>query len=283
MIVIWHLNIFSQPEQVGREIVLRWTHLGGKCTKFTMKCDSTLYIHDWFLFKNPCNLYPLFQWENSRWLAWGHVAICVRTRHCHITTNLIHYLILPGTLKIQITENSFWVQGPTFKNPPFRASPEPLNHRGQWVWVLLWQQICGPLKATESPDTHWVSSKSLCFWLEICGVSADSAGWGLKTVLNSAASPEVLSRSCLWSNGENWDVHDPPSKSTAQYNWWLNLGKTLAYTSQIIIQNVTQGSKMEEMCMQRGGRCAQPLCPSEHSTFTSASCFQKHTSSLSPV
>ena len=141
--------------------------------------------------------------------------------------------------------------------PPFRASPEPLNHRGEWVWGLLWQQICGPLKASESPDTHWVSSKSLCFWLEICGVSADSAGWGLKTVLNSAASSEVLSRSCLWSNGENWDVHDPPSKSTAQYNWWLNLGKTLAYTSQIIIQNVTQGSKMEEMCMQRG----REVCP----------------------
>ena len=57
-----------------------------------------------------------------------------------------------------------------------------------------------------------MSSKSIYFWFEICGVSADSAGWGLKTVLNSAASREVLSFSCLWSNGENWDVHDPTFK-----------------------------------------------------------------------
>ena len=113
------------PEQVGREIVFTWTHLGEKCTKFTMKYYSTINIDDGFLFKNLCNMYPLFQWENSWWLALGHVAIWVRTGHCHITTHLIHYLILPGTLKIQITENSFWVQGPTFMNPPFGASREP--------------------------------------------------------------------------------------------------------------------------------------------------------------
>ena len=119
IIALWHLNILSRPEQVGRKIIFRRTHFGGKCTKFTIKCDSTLYIHDWFLFKNPCNMYPLFQWENCRWLVLGHVGIWVRSRHCHTTTHLIHYLILLGTLKTQITENSFWVQGPTFMNPPF--------------------------------------------------------------------------------------------------------------------------------------------------------------------
>ena len=102
--------------------------------------------------------------------------------------------------------------GSYFHESPLWSITWAPNHRGEWVWVSLWQQICGTLRATESPNTHWVSSKSIYFWFEICGVSADSAGWGLKTVLNSAASREVLSFSCLWSNGENWDVHDPTFK-----------------------------------------------------------------------
>lgn len=34
-----------------------------------------------------------------------------------VTTHLLHYPVLPGTLKIPITAESFWVQCPTFITP----------------------------------------------------------------------------------------------------------------------------------------------------------------------
>lgn len=157
-----------------------------------MKCDSTVYVHDWFLFKNPCNMYPLFQWENCRWLALGHVGIWVTTRHCHITTHLIHYLILPGTLKIQIPENSFWIQCRTFITPLFGTSPEPTNHRGNWVWIFPRHQMCDvSTKSNQFSKYPRASNKSIYFWSKNCGVTADSAGWGLLTVLRSDASGQV--------------------------------------------------------------------------------------------
>ena len=159
------------------------------------------------LFKTPYNMYPTSDEKIADDLPTWHVGGRARTRYYHVATHLIHYLILPGILKIQVTENSFWVQCPTFITPAFEASPESLNH-SESGFLSDNKYVVSLPTATSFPNTHWVSSKSVYFWFEIYWVNADSAGWGLKTILSSDASHEVQSHSCLWSNRENRGIHD---------------------------------------------------------------------------
>ena len=83
-----------------------------------------------------------------------------RTRYYHVATHLIHYLILPRILKIQITENSFWVQCPTFIIPASGTSPESPNHSESGFFSDNKYVVSLPT-ATSFPNTHWVSSKSV--------------------------------------------------------------------------------------------------------------------------
>ena len=82
--------------------------------------------------------------EDYRWLARGHMVWGWKgPNKIHpVTTHLIYYPILPGTLKIPVTGNSFWVQCPTFITPLGQQSPELPKHKGERVG-FPWHQICG--------------------------------------------------------------------------------------------------------------------------------------------
>ena len=155
---------------------------------------NTLYLWPVICSKNPCSRYLLFRWGSSRRPAPGHTACLwkVRTRYGHVTTHLIYYPILPGTLKISVTAESFWMQCPTCITS---LSPEltwaPKAHR-VWVWVSL-NQIHGVSSNNIQFPKHPLGvRKSILFRYKIWGVSRDSACWGLKTVLNSDDSEVVV-------------------------------------------------------------------------------------------
>ena len=153
-------------------------------------------LYSWLVIcsKKACNIFPCSGEKIADDLPqeiW-HVDGRVRTRYYHVITYVICYLILLGTLKIQIPENSFWIQCRTFITPLFGASPEPSNHRGNWVWIFPWHQMCDvSTKSNQFSKYPLVSNKSIYFWLKNCGVPADSAGWGFPTVLTSDARGQV--------------------------------------------------------------------------------------------
>ena len=70
-------------------------------------------------------MYPSSDEKIADDLPTWHVGGRTRTRYYHVATHLVHYLILPGILKIQITETSFWVQCPTFITPAFGGVMNP--------------------------------------------------------------------------------------------------------------------------------------------------------------
>ena len=114
------------------------------------------------LFKTPYNMYPSSDEKIADDLPTWHVGGRTRTRYYHVATHLVHYLILPGILKIQITETSFWVQCPTFITPAFGASPESPNHSESGFFFDNKYVVSLPT-VTSFPNTHLVSSKSVYF------------------------------------------------------------------------------------------------------------------------
>ena len=59
-------------EQVGREIVSRLNFLVENAQNSPWNVIQIFIFMTGNLFKNPCNLHPLFRWENCRCLAPGH-------------------------------------------------------------------------------------------------------------------------------------------------------------------------------------------------------------------
>ena len=72
IIIIWHLNILSYSKQVGREIVSRLNFLVENAQNSPWNVIQIFIFMTGNLFKNPCNMHPLFRWENCRCLASGH-------------------------------------------------------------------------------------------------------------------------------------------------------------------------------------------------------------------
>ena len=71
------------------------------------------------------------------------------------TTQLIHYPILPGTLKIPVTGDSFWVQCPTFITPLAQQSPEPQDTRESELGFLDTKYVVSLETTSNSPNTHY--------------------------------------------------------------------------------------------------------------------------------
>ena len=85
--------------------------------------------------------------------------------------------------------------------PPLWSITWTASHRGEWFWVFPSHQICGVSTNSSQFPKHPLGVQQVHLLLMgIDGVTADSEGWGLKTVLSSDASHEVLSQSCLWPN-----------------------------------------------------------------------------------
>ena len=72
IIIKWHLNILSYSKQVGREIVSRLNFLVEKAQNSPWNVIQIFIFMTGNLFKNPCNMHPLFRCENCRCLAPGH-------------------------------------------------------------------------------------------------------------------------------------------------------------------------------------------------------------------
>ena len=129
---------------MSRYRTVSWRFTGIKMTKHGHEMwISCLYLWLVICSKNSCSTYLLFRW--GLWMT------CWRTHGMRMTgseqdtTQLIHYPILPGTLKIPVTGDSFWVQCPTFIIPLAQHSPELPKHKGEWVG-FPWHQICGVLQ-----------------------------------------------------------------------------------------------------------------------------------------
>ena len=96
-----------------------------------------------------------------------HVCFRARTRFWHVTTYLIQSLIIPGTLKIQITGNNLWVQYVLPLLPLFEASPEPpVTGESDSGFFPHTKYVVSLPTAADSPNTHWVFNKSIYFWWE---------------------------------------------------------------------------------------------------------------------
>ena len=72
IIIIWHLNILSYSKEVGREIVSRLNFLVKNAQNSPWNVIKIFIFMTGNLFKNPCNMHPLFRWENCRCLAPAH-------------------------------------------------------------------------------------------------------------------------------------------------------------------------------------------------------------------
>ena len=151
---------------------------------------NSLYLWSVICSKNPCSRYLRFRWGSSRRPAPGHTACVwqVRTRYGHVTTHLIYYPILPGTLKI-LTAESFWMQCPTCITPLSQDSRELPKHI-ECEFGFPWHQIRGV--NIQFPKHPLSVCKSILFRYKIQAVSIDSACWGLKTLLNSDDSEVVV-------------------------------------------------------------------------------------------
>ena len=148
------------------------------------------------LFKNPCNMYSLFWWENCRWLVPGLGMWVIGPGQDTSMLQSIWYtpMILPRTLKTQTTEISFWLQCVLSLLSLFGASPEPqiTGESGPGFFSDTKYVVSLPT-APNSPNTHWVCNKSLMELLQILQVEGSK-------LFSSDGSHEVLSQSSLWPN-----------------------------------------------------------------------------------
>ena len=98
----------------------------------------------------------------------------------------------------------FLVATCTLISPFFWSITWAPDHRGQSLDLLRfpWHQICGVSTNSNQFPKHPLGVQQVHLLLiPIHGVTADSVGWGLKSVLSLDASREVPSHSCLWLNG----------------------------------------------------------------------------------
>ena len=124
-----------------------------------------------------------------------HVGGRVRTRYFPVTTHLLHYPVLPGTLKIPITAKSFWVQCPTFVTPLSPGLTWAPKHT-ECKFGFPWHQTHGVSRNNIQFPKHPLSVQPVNLlltwnwgsWYRLCMLRTNS-------VLSSDASHVVLSHS----------------------------------------------------------------------------------------
>ena len=202
------------------------------------------------LFKNPCNMYSLFWWENCRWLVPG----------------LGMWVIGPGqdTSMLQSIWYTPWFSQELWKhrqlrlvsgcNVYFHCSPfleHHLSPKSQGRVVLgfsltpnmwcLYQQHPIPQTPTGYATSPWWS------YCRFCRLRAQNSS------VQMAAMRSWVNHPCdqICKRGDCGSI-TPSSNSTTQQNWGLNFGNHWLHS-----QNRTEGKKMEEMCRQR----RREVCP----------------------
>ena len=228
--------------------------------------------------KNSCKKFPLFRWGSYKRLApqHKHLGSGIRTRYCHITTH--GYTIdSDRSLKIQINDESFWVQCPTFTThlPKPHVSPQIIKQGESGVFPDCKDMVSTPITSNSRYPVG--TPLSIDFWYHICGVSANATGWDIKTLLTSQGylqpggshtSDQVIKSGCF---------HDPPPYSITQSNQGLNSGKPVLTLIRLIYRRKLRNSEMEETWRaKKEWRCGECSCPREKNTLTSSTLVPTH-------
>jgi len=149
--------------------------------------------------------YLLFQWENCRWLFPGH-GMWVAGPGQDSTLQPIWYT--PSfSQELWKYREVRTVSGCNMYSHFSLFLEHHLSPRSQGRVSLglprfPWHQICGVSTNSNQFPKHPLGIQQVHLLLiPIHGVTADSAGWELESVLGLDASHEVPSHSCLWLNG----------------------------------------------------------------------------------
>ena len=207
--------------------------------------SSSVYSLTGNLFKNSCNLVPLFRRGKCRWLPRTENMSVVGSGQ--VTVHLIKYMILPGILKMQRTGRGFWVLCPTKYSLRVLTLIPDTNDREEWVRVLsqslnmrvLYQQQSVP-QHPWAPRSHDTKSTE---------VTKTPQGEGL--VPEDCPYFKCWSR-VLWSLNTcdplatKLEVPWPTSKFNNLFEPLTELRKPLYLLSSVIIKHETQGQRNGE-------------------------------------
>ena len=140
------------------------------------------------------------------------------------------------------------------------------------MWCLYQQQPI-PQTSTRCPTSPFTSEGNQWSYCRFCRLRAQEY-----SVQMPAMRPHVKHACDQIIKMGGLQVHNPIFKFNNSIEPVAELRKTIACIPKIELE----AEKWKRCAGKEGGRCTQPLCPSEHS-FISASCIHQPTSSLSPV
>ena len=127
-----------------------------------------------------------------------------------------------------------------------QASPEPSNHRGGWVWVFSWHQICGFSNNHPIPNTQQATQ---------CPLTLDTISVELVLMpqVEVWRSPDFSASHLFSSYHVSEQVTETrnflsTSMLKAQSNQWTNLGKLLFTVLRVTYRKKLRNTEMEEIC-----------------------------------
>ena len=173
----------------------------------------------------------------SMWVAWS--------RHYTMTSQTIWYTIdWLGTWQYREQVRVSRSRGLLLLLTAPQASPEPSNHRGGWVWVFSWHQICGLSNNHPIPNTQQAAQ---------CPLTLDTISGELVLMpqVEVSSLPRLLMPAkCSWvikflNKWLKLEISTLPPCSKTQSNQLINSGKVL-----FTVLRVTYGKKLRNTEMQ---------------------------------
>ena len=131
-----------------------------------------------------------------------------------------------------------------------QASPEPPNHRAEWV---MSHQICDvSTNINQFPKDILGVPWSTDVWYEISAFSADPTHRGLKSALTLVPATWSWVIYACGQMAKMWWFHDHPSTFNKRKELTPKLRKAHTYSSQMNIHIKLTNCEMEEMCRTKG-------------------------------
>ena len=131
-----------------------------------------------------------------------------------------------------------------------QVSPEPSNHRGGWVWVFSWHQICSFSNNHPIPNTQQAAQ---------CPLTLDAISVELVPIPQVEVSrlPRLLTPAkCSWvikflNKWLKLEISTLPPCSKTQSNQWTNSGKLWIPVLRVTYRKKLRNSEMEEIFRAR--------------------------------
>ena len=126
------------------------------------------------------------------------------------------------------------------------ASPEPSNHRGEWVWVFSWHHICGFSNNSPMPHTQWGA---------LCQLISETISMELVLMPQAEVSrPPILQMpaTCSWLIMclDKWlklEISTLSPCSKTQSYQWTKSGNFLITVLRVTHRKKLRNNEMEEI------------------------------------